>query len=92
MIIQKAQQKDLAETLALQKDCYLQEAAIYDDYALPPLLQTITSIEKDFKQQAFLKVVSNEQIIGSVRAYMEAGICSWKDGCWGSEWQQNELT
>ncbi len=75
MIIQKALQTDLAKILALQKDCYLQEAAIYDDYNLPPLLQTIASIEEDFKQQVFLKLVFDEQIIGSVRASLEDGVC-----------------
>ena len=75
MIIQKVLQTDLAEILALQKHCYLQEAAIYDDYNLPPLLQTITSIEADFKQQVFLKVVLHKQIIGSVRASLEDKTC-----------------
>ena len=75
MLILKVQQIDLAEILALQKKCYLQEAAIYDDYTLPPLLQTIASIEADFKQQVFLKVILKEQIIGAVRAYLKDDIC-----------------
>ncbi|GEM_PF-246947 len=75
MIIQKVLQTDLTEILALQKHCYLQEAAIYDDYNLPPLLQTIASIEEDFRQQVFLKLVFDEQIIGSVRAYLKDGVC-----------------
>jgi len=57
MTILRAQREDLAEILALQKECYLQEAAIYEDYKIPPLLQTIESIEKDFKQNIFLKAV-----------------------------------
>ena len=65
----------MAEILALQKECYLQEAAIYEDYNIPPLLQTVESIEVDFKQAVFLKAIENGKIIGSVRAHKEAQIC-----------------
>lgn len=75
MIILQAQREDLAEILALQKECYLQEAAIYEDYNIPPLLQTMKSIEIDFEQNVFLKAIENEKIIGSVRAYKETRIC-----------------
>ena len=75
MIILRAQREDLVEILALQKECYLQEAAIYEDYKIPPLLQTMESIEADFEKAIFLKAVKNEQIIGSVRAYKEARVC-----------------
>lgn len=75
MIILRARQEDLAEILALQKECYLQEAAIYDDYNIPPLLQPMESIEVDFKQAVFLKAIENRKIIGSVRAYKEAQVC-----------------
>jgi len=75
MTILRAQREDLAEILALQKECYLQEAAIYDDYNIPPLLQTMESIEIDFEQNVFLKVIENGEIIGSVRAYTEKRIC-----------------
>jgi len=59
MTILRAQQKDLAAILALQKLCYLQEAAIYDDYDIPPLLQTMESIIIDFEQNVFLKALEN---------------------------------
>ena len=75
MTIQSAQQEDLAEILALQKECYLQEAAIYEDYNIPPLLQTMESIEIDFEQNVFIKDIENGKIIGSVRAYQETQIC-----------------
>jgi len=75
MIIQKAQFSDLPKILALQKECYLQEAAIYNDYHIPPLVQTLAAIEASFEHQTFLKLVLNYQIIGAVRAYEEKGIC-----------------
>jgi len=75
MIIQKAQFSDLPKILALQKECYLQEAAIYNDYNIPPLVQTLAAIATDFERQIFLKLVINNQIIGTVRGYAEKGIC-----------------
>lgn len=75
MTIQKVQFTDLAELLALQKKCYFQEAIIYNDYQIPPLVQTMVSIEEDFKQQIFLKLVNNQQIIGSVRGYTTNEVC-----------------
>ena len=75
MIIQQAKKSDLATILVLQKQCYQQEAAIYEDYQIPPLVQTIQSIQTDFEQQVFLKLVEQEQIIGSVRGYIEKDIC-----------------
>ena len=53
----------------------MQEAAIYDDYDIPPLLQTMESIKIDFKQNVFLKAIENGKITGSVSAYKELQIC-----------------
>ena len=66
---------DAAEILALQKKCYLQEAAIYEDYTLPPLLQTLPSIRADFEHQIFLKITKDTQIIGSVRGRRQKDTC-----------------
>ena len=59
---------DLAIILALQKECYQTEAALHNDYDLPPLTQTLDSINKDFMDGIlFLKAVVDGQIIGAVR-------------------------
>ncbi|TRX62798.1 GNAT family N-acetyltransferase [Fulvivirga sp. M361] len=70
MKISPANRDDLPEILALQKECYLQEAEIYNDYNIPPLLQTLDSIRSDFEKGVFLKMNHNHQIIGSVRSYI----------------------
>lgn len=75
MIIEQAEVEDAREILALQKLAYRSEAAIYDDYAIPPLTQTPEGIEADFENQLFLKASINRRIIGSVRAYMRQGTC-----------------
>jgi ribosomal protein S18 acetylase RimI-like enzyme len=75
MIIEKATVSDAEELLALQKLAYRSEAEIYNDFNIPPLVQTLESMEEDFKNQFFLKAVLDGRIIGSVRAYSKEGTC-----------------
>jgi hypothetical protein len=75
MIIEKATVSDAEEILALQKLAYRSETEIYNDFNIPPMVQTLESIQKDFKNQVFLKALIDGRIIGSVRAYSKEGIC-----------------
>lgn len=75
MEIEKATVFDAEEILSLQKLAYRTEAEIYNDFNIPPLVQTLESIEKDFENQFFLKAVTNGRIIGSVRAYQKEETC-----------------
>jgi len=75
MEIERAMISDAEEILILQKLAYRSEAEIYNDFNIPPLVQTLESIEKDFENQYFLKTVMNGKIIGSVRAYTKEGTC-----------------
>lgn len=74
-MVQKAVADDGAEILSLQKLAYQSEAKIYDDFAIPPLTQTLKEIKKDFETQVFLKAVVGEKIVGSVRAFIKDGTC-----------------
>ncbi len=75
MIIEKAAISDAEELLALQKLAYRSEAEIYDDFSIPPLVQTLEGMEGDFKNQLFLKALMDGRIIGSVRAFSKEGTC-----------------
>ena len=75
MIIEKATVSDAKKLLALQKLAYRSEAEIYNDFSLPPLVQTLEGLEKDFKHQLFLKAVVDGRIIGSVRACAKEETC-----------------
>ncbi len=75
MIIEKASDYDAEIILRLQKTAYQSEAKRYNDYTLPPLLQTPEEIITDFKNQIVLKAVVSGEIKGSVRAYMENKTC-----------------
>ncbi len=73
--IEKATFFDAEEILTLQKLAYQSEAEIYNDFNIPPLVQTLESIEKDFENQFFLKAVTKGRIIGSVRTYIKEETC-----------------
>ena len=75
MIIEKATVSDAEELLALQKLAYRSEAEIYNDFSIPPLVQTLESMEEDFKNHLFLKAVMDGRIVGSVRANAKEGTC-----------------
>lgn len=67
--ILQAQQSDLPAILQLQKDCYLSEAEIYNDFKIPPLTQSLESLEDVFKNSIILKVETDGEIIASIRGY-----------------------
>ena len=69
--IGQASVDNAADILALQKQAYLQEAELYNDYSIPPLTQTLESITKDFEKLIFLKAVQDGSIVGSVRGCLE---------------------
>jgi ribosomal protein S18 acetylase RimI-like enzyme len=75
IIIEQASVGDAEEILELQKLAYRDEAAIYDDYSIPPLKQTLGQIRDDFAGQTFLKATLKEVIVGSVRAFAREGTC-----------------
>ncbi|MFX3634786.1 MAG: GNAT family N-acetyltransferase [Candidatus Pristimantibacillus sp.] len=74
IVIEKATVADASEILALQKIAYISEAEIYNDYSIEPLIQTLESIEQLFKNHMILKAVTDNKIIGSVRAHVDNNI------------------
>ena len=69
--IVKAENIDLEAILKLQKECYVIEAEIYNDYNIAPLTQDIQSLKEEFEKSAILKSVVEQKIIGSVRGFVE---------------------
>jgi len=75
MQIEPADISDAEEILAIQKLAFRIEAALYNDYDIPPLKQTPEELKGQFKDHKFLKAVERDRIVGSVRAYEEDGTC-----------------
>ena len=61
--------EDAADLLALQRLAYQIEAAIYDDFTIPPLTETLDELTARFADRRFLKAVERGRIVGSVRAF-----------------------
>jgi ribosomal protein S18 acetylase RimI-like enzyme len=75
MTIERATLPDAEEILSLQKLAYRNEAEIYNDFSIPPLLQTLEEVRKDFENQVFLKTARDGKIVGSVRAFLREETC-----------------
>lgn len=67
MDILKAEPGNLPDILLLQKLAYQSEARLVGDFSIPPLTQTLESIEDDYKSGIILKAADKSNIIGSVR-------------------------
>ena len=66
---------DLETILQLQKECYLVEAELYNEYRIPPLIQNIQELEEEFKNAVILKATVGNDIVASVRAFSKEGTC-----------------
>ena len=75
MMIVRSSVKDAARILELQKLAYLSEAAIYNDFTIPPLMQTLHDLSREFATKTVLKAMADEHLIGSVRASQQDGTC-----------------
>ena len=61
--------------LELQKAAFIQQAEIYNDYTIPPLVESIDEFKTAFENHAIYKTVINSSIIGSVRVHVENSTC-----------------
>jgi ribosomal protein S18 acetylase RimI-like enzyme len=83
--IKQALLEDVDMILQLQIQAYLSEAEIYNDYSIPPLIQSFNEIKQEFSQKVFLKAIEKGKeeeeeggnqtmtIVGSVRACLDRG-------------------
>jgi len=75
MEIQRAEADDLTEILELQKLCFQEIAKRYNDFKMQPITQTLKEVKAEFKRGVVLKAIEGGMIVGSARAYEEAGSC-----------------
>lgn len=67
--------EDAPAILALQQLAYQAEAALYNDYAIAPLTQTLADLQGEFGNKTILKAVIDGRLVGSVRANEHDGTC-----------------
>jgi pyrroline-5-carboxylate reductase/ribosomal protein S18 acetylase RimI-like enzyme len=76
VIITDANFEDARTILSLQKRAYIQEVEkAGDDFGIPPMRQTLSEMEDDFKHYVILKAMKQSLIVGSVRARMNDETC-----------------
>ncbi len=75
MKIGQAERRDFPRILSIQKKAYLAEAALYDDYALPPLRESLEEIEAESASKIFLKAEIDGTVGGSVRLALFGPTC-----------------
>ncbi|WP_039916551.1 GNAT family N-acetyltransferase [Cellvibrio mixtus] len=73
MEITKAVVTDAETILALQKRAYHSEAELNNDFSILPLIQTIEQLRAEFSAKEILKVIIDDEIVGSGQATLENG-------------------
>lgn len=75
MEIRNASVEDAEIILALQRLAFQSEAAIYDDFMIRPLTESLEDIKGRFQDRRFLKAIEDGQIVGSIRAFQDGAVC-----------------
>lgn len=73
--IQQASVDDAEEILALQRLAYKSEAALYADWSIAPLTQTLEQLRRQFADHIIIKACLDERIVGSARGVLHDGVC-----------------
>lgn len=75
MLIETADVNDAEAILKLQRAAYQSEAKLYNDFEIPPLIETLSQLKTLFANHIFLKATVDAKIVGSVRANLHNGSC-----------------
>ena len=73
--IEPARVRDAEQILKLQFLCYQTESALYDDYAIPPLTQTLTDLLGESDTHFIFSARLGDEVVGSVRRRLIDGTC-----------------
>lgn len=75
MLIYKAQKSDAEEILKLQKLAFFDHIKLYHDPFLPMLIQTVEEVIEEMNYKTIFKLVIDNIILGSIRAYINENKC-----------------
>jgi ribosomal protein S18 acetylase RimI-like enzyme len=71
--IQAAAAADAEQILKLQYLCYQSEAALYNDYSIDPLTQSLESLRAEFETHTVFVAKLGDEVVGSVRGRVDGG-------------------
>lgn len=66
---------DAEAILALQKLAYASEARRYDDWTIPPLVETLAAVRAHIERDVVLKAMLDGRLAGSVRGVVTGRVC-----------------
>ena len=66
---------DLEPILRLQKQAYQSEAAIYQDFNIPPLTETLAMLQVEQRHSLVLAAWAEGELVGAVRGEMKEDSC-----------------
>lgn len=75
VVIELADEEDAKDILDLQKKAFLSEAALNNDYEIPPLVETYETFVQSFDEWTYLKIMDGSKLIGSVRGKLMDDTC-----------------
>jgi GNAT superfamily N-acetyltransferase len=75
-ILGVADENDAPAIFELQRLAYDSEAQIYDDWSIPPLVETLDELRADMARCRFIKIVLDGRLIGAVRARLSGATVS----------------
>ncbi|MFF4697518.1 GNAT family N-acetyltransferase [Streptomyces chattanoogensis] len=70
--ISAATDQDAEQILKLQYLCYQSEAALYDDYGIEPLTQTLDALRAELAEGCVVVARLGGEVVGSVRGTVDA--------------------
>ncbi|KXO09063.1 Histone acetyltransferase HPA2 [Moritella sp. JT01] len=75
MEVFEASVEDASVILAIQKEAYISEAQLHDDFEIPPLTQTLAELEAEFGKRRIVKIVIDGKIVASGQATLFNSTC-----------------
>ena len=75
-VITDAHVRDAADILSVQKAAFETQAALYDDWDIPPMTETLDEFQASIGERVVLKAAAEGRIAGSVRGCERDGTCS----------------
>ena len=73
LVVEPARAHDTAQIIELQHLCYQTDAELYDEYAIPPLTQTLENLLGEYDTHQVLAAQLKDKVVGSVRGRLVEG-------------------
>lgn len=75
VVVGPASPGEAERILGLQRLCYRSEAALYDDWSIPPMTQTLPELLAEYEDHEVLVARLGDEVVGSARGRLEDGTC-----------------